>query len=174
MTSTWVPIANKIQSFDAVSLTVCSSESWPGSFIAETAPSFSIKRYANTVLIWALFKKLSSTNTIEKLRCSPEKQTASTFYITLGSSGSWTRFSFPHNQKHTSLETFFPSESRAAGWSTLMGALLLFLWSMHARARSSGRNAHISSSTLVYVKIHHRKNISETCTNPEVRFLALK
>ncbi len=30
------------------------------------------------------------------------------------SSGSLTRLSFPHNQKHTSLETFFPSESRAA------------------------------------------------------------
>ncbi len=29
------------------------------------------------------------------------------------SSGSWTRLSFPHIQKHTSLETFFPSESRA-------------------------------------------------------------
>ncbi len=43
----------------------------------------------------------------------PEKQTASTVYVTLGSSGSWTRLSFPHNQKHTSLETFFPSESRA-------------------------------------------------------------
>ncbi len=28
------------QSFDAVSLTICSSESWPGSFIAGTAPSF--------------------------------------------------------------------------------------------------------------------------------------
>ncbi len=44
---------------------------------------------------------------------APKKQTASTVYVTLDSSGSWTRLSFPHNQKHTSLETFFPSESRA-------------------------------------------------------------
>ncbi len=40
-------------------------------------------------------------------------ETASTVHVTLGSSWSWTRLSFPHNQKHTSLETFFPSESRA-------------------------------------------------------------
>ncbi len=48
-----------------------------------------------------------------ELRCCPGK-TNCTVYITLGSSGSRTRLSFPHNQKHTSLETFFPSESRAA------------------------------------------------------------
>ncbi len=71
--STWAPIENKTQTFDAVSLTVCSSESWPGSFIAGTAPSFSIKRCANPASIWALFIKRSSTNTLEKLRCCPEK-----------------------------------------------------------------------------------------------------
>ncbi len=42
-------------------------------------------------------------------------------------------------------------------------------------ARSSGRNAHIRSSTVVYVsKSHDWKKLSETCTNPEVRFLAQK
>ncbi len=47
-----------------------------------------------------------------------KKQTASTVYVTLDSSGSWTRLSFPHNQKHTSLETSFLSDpcSSAAGW----------------------------------------------------------
>ncbi len=43
------------------------------------------------------------------------------------------------------------------------------------RARSSGRNAHIKSSTVVYViKKQRSKKLSETCTNPEVRFLAQK
>ncbi len=102
-----------------------------------------------------------------------EKQTASTVHVTLGSSGSWTRLSFPYNQKHTTLETFFPSESRATEWSALMGALSR--WSMCARVRSSGRNAHIRSSTVVYVsKSHVCKKLSETCTNPEIRFLAQK
>ncbi len=45
--------------------------------------------------------------------CCPEKQTGSTVHVTLGSSGSWTRLSFPYNEKYTSLDTFFPSESRA-------------------------------------------------------------
>ncbi len=40
-----------------------------------------------------------------------KKQNASTVYVTLGSSGSWTRLCFPYNQKHTSLETFFLSKS---------------------------------------------------------------
>ncbi len=60
----------------------------------------------------------------------------------------------------------------AAEWSALMGALLLSLRSMRARARSSGRNAHIRSSTVVYVsKSHDWKKLSETCTNPEGRFV---
>ncbi len=47
----------------------------------------------------------------------------------------------------------------AAEWSTLMDALLLSRWSMHARVCSSGRNAHIRSSTVVYVsKSHDWKN----------------
>ncbi len=46
---------------------------------------------------------------------------------------------------------------------------------MRVPARSSGRNAHIRSSTVVYViKNNDRKKLSETCTNPEVRFLAQK
>ncbi len=133
---------------------------------------------------------------------------------------------FPYNQKHTSLETFFPSECNPPGslpgipaWEAgalprslkatasvarapllrsgewglhtaltgihplhessavqpneahWWGAFLLSLWLMPARARSSGRNAHIRSSTLVYVsKSNYRKKLSETCTHPEVRF----
>ncbi len=100
--------------FDAVSLTICSSESWAGSFIAGTAPSFSIKPCANPASNWALFIKRSSTKHLRNSIAAPEKQTISTVHVTVGSSGSWTRLSFPHNQKHTSLEMFFPSESRAA------------------------------------------------------------
>ncbi len=38
-----------------------------------------------------------------------------------------------------------------------------------SRACSSGRNAHIRSSTVIYViKNNDRKKLSETCTNPEV------
>ncbi len=79
------------------------------SFIAGTAPSFSIKRCANPASNWASFIKRSSTSTLEKLRCCPGK-TNCIHCLMLGSSGSWTRLSFPHNQKHTSLETFFLSE----------------------------------------------------------------
>ncbi len=43
----------------------------------------------------------------------------------------------------------------AAGWSTLIGVLLLMLWSMRARAHFSRRNAHIRSSTVVYVNKSH-------------------
>ncbi len=66
-------ITSKTHTFDAVSLTVCSSESWPESFLAETAPSFSIKRCANPASNWALFIKHSSINTLEKLCCFPGK-----------------------------------------------------------------------------------------------------
>ncbi len=53
--------------------------------------------------------------------------------------------------------------------------LLLLLCLMRARARFSVRNAHIRSSTVIYVsKSHVRIKLSETCTNPEVRFLAQK
>ncbi len=69
--------------FDAFSLTIWSSESRPGSFIAGAAPSFSIKPCANPASNWAWFIKRSSTNTLEKLRCCPEKQTASRGYLSL-------------------------------------------------------------------------------------------
>ncbi len=55
VTRTWAPIANKTQTFDAISSTISSSESWPGSFIAGTAPYFTIKRCANPASNWALF-----------------------------------------------------------------------------------------------------------------------
>ncbi len=48
--------------------------------------------------------------------------------------------------------------------------LLLSLWSMCARARSSGRNAHIRSSTLIYVmKIHNRKKTLRNLYEPRSR-----
>ncbi len=69
---------------------------------------------------------------------------------------------FPSQPKHTSLETFFPSESRAAVQAdeAVDGLLSLLLRSMRARAHSSGRNAHIKSSSIVYIsKSHDRKNL---------------
>ncbi len=77
----------------------------------------------------ALFIKHSSlkwreqTNTQNSV-ASLEKQTASTVHITLGSLESWTKLSFPHNQKHTFSETFFSSKSCAALLLTLMYLLL--------------------------------------------------
>ncbi len=103
--STWVPIANKTQTFNAASLTVCSSKSWLGSFIAGTASYFSIKRCANPASNWATLTKLHC--------CPPKKQTASTVYVMLGFLGSWTRLSLPYNQKHSSLVTYFPIKSLA-------------------------------------------------------------
>ncbi len=50
-------ITRKTHIFDAVSLTVCSSESWPESFIAGSALFFSTKRCTNPALNWALFIK---------------------------------------------------------------------------------------------------------------------
>ncbi len=118
-------------------------------------------------------------NNMRNAIAAPEKQTASTVHVTLGSSGSWTRLSFPHNQKHTSCvkKTFFLSESHAMlpDEARRWMKLLLLLRLMRARARFSVRNAHIRSSTVIYVsKSHVRIKLSETCTNPEVRFLAQK
>ncbi len=126
-----------------------------------------------------LVYKTFVNKTLENLHCCPGK----TNYIHCSHNGgfvlgSWTRLSFPHNQKHTSLETFFPSESRAASLP------IEAHWWARSRSHSgrcvhgrvlSGRNAHIRSSTVVYViKNNDRKKLSETCTNPEVRFLAQK
>ncbi len=159
------------QSFDAVSLTICSSESWPGSFIAGTAPSFSIKPCANPASNWALFIKRSSTKHLRNSIAAPEKQTISTVHVTVGCFGKLNKVIFPSQPKTHFFRDVLPERvpCSAAGWSALMGALSL--WSMRARTR----NAHIRSSTVVYViKYNDRKKLSETCTNPEVRFLAQK
>ncbi len=103
------PIANKTQTFDAVSLTICSSESWPGSFIAGTAPSFSIKPCANPASNWALFIKRSSTKHLRNSIAAPEKQTISTVHVMVGCFGKLNKVIFPSQPK-----THFLSESRAA------------------------------------------------------------
>ncbi len=172
------PIANKTETFDAFSLTICSSESWPGSFIAGTAPSFSIKRCANPASNWALFIKRSSTKHLRNSIAAPEKQTISTVHVTVGSFGKLNKVILTSQPKTHFFRDILPERvpcCQPADWSVLMGALSFSLWSMRARARSSGRNAHIRSSTVVYViKNNDRKKLSETCTNPEVRFLAQK
>ncbi len=126
-----------------------------------------------------LVYKTFVNKTLEKLHCCPRK----TIYILCSRNGG---FFWEAEQGYLSLttkntlvlETFFPSESRAASLP------IEARWWARSRsrsgrcvhgARSSGRNAHIRSSTVVYViKNNDRKKLSETCTNPEVRFLAQK
>ncbi len=133
------PIANKTQTFDAVSLTICSSESWPGSFIAGTAPSFSIKRCANPASNWALFIKRSSTKHLRNSIAAPEKQTISTVHVTVGCFGKLNKVIFPSQPKTHFFRDILPERGpccQPADWSALMGALSLSLWSMRARTRS--------------------------------------
>ncbi len=126
-------------------------------FIAGTAPYFSIKGCANPALNWALFIKRSSTNTLVKLHCCPKKHTASTVHITLGSFGKLNKVLFFLQPKTNFFRDILPEQCI---WMKRVDVLLLLsLWSMCARAFSSSRNAHIRSSTLVYVsKSHDWKN----------------
>ncbi len=74
--STCSPIANKTSTFDVVSLIICSSESWAGSFIAGTAPSFSIKKIcANPAL------NLAKIVTGCHITLQPKKQTHCTLKL---------------------------------------------------------------------------------------------
>ncbi len=131
------------------------SESWPGSFIAGTTPSLSIKRCANPASNWDLFIKRLSTNTLKKLRCCPGKTNCIHCSHKAGFFGKLNKVIFP-SQPKTHFFRDIPPERvpySAAEWSALMGVLSLSLWSM--RARFSGRNAHVRSSTLVYVSKSH-------------------
>ncbi len=114
----------KSNKFDAVSFIVCGSDSWLGSFIAGTAPSFSIKLCKSSAKLGLVYKKHSSSKTMgtnKHTYNTPEIQTASTVHVTLGS--------FPsHPKTHSFLETFFLSQSCAALPMTLMDVLLLSLW----------------------------------------------
>ncbi len=130
----------------------------------------------SSVELGLVYKRLS-TNTLEKLRCCPGKTNCIHCLHNAGFFGKLNKVIFPSQPKTHFFRDILPERvlCSAAEWSALMGALLLMLWSMRARARSSGRNAHIRSSTRVYVmKSHDRKKLSETCTNLEVRFLAQK
>ncbi len=67
----------------------------------------------SSIELGLVYKTFVNKHTWKTLLLPPgKKNMQSTDYVTLGSSWSWTRLSFPHIQKHT-LETFFPSESRA-------------------------------------------------------------
>ncbi len=123
------PIANKTETFDAVSLTVCSSESWPGSFIAETAPSFSIKWCANPAQPKTHFFRDILP---ERVPCS------------------------------------------AAEWSALMGALSLSLVDACTGAFFREKCPYKEFHRRYVSKCHDWKKLSETCTNPEGRFLPQK
>ncbi len=163
-------IISKTHTFDVVSFTVCSSESWPGYFIAGTAPSFSNKQCANPASNWALFVKRSSTNTLEKLCCCPGKTNFIHSLCDAGFFGKLNKVIFPSQPKTHFFWDILPEwvPCSAAGWSALMAALLLLLRSMGARAHSSGRNAHIRSSTIIYVsKSHARKKTLRNLYVPE-------
>ncbi len=142
--------------------TICSSESWPGSFIAGTAPSFSIKPCANPASNWALFIKRSSTKHLRNSIAAPEKQTISTVHITVGCFGKLNKVIFPSQPKTHFFRDILPERGpccQPADWSMLMGALSLSR-SMRARTRSFERNAHIRSSTVIYViKNNDRKKL---------------
>ncbi len=96
------------QPFDAVSLTIWSSESRPGSFIAGTAPSFSIKPCANPASNWALLIKRSSTNTLEKLRYCPEKTNCIHCSRIAGFFGKLNKVIFPSQPKTHFLRDILP------------------------------------------------------------------
>ncbi len=116
-------------------LTFCSSESWSGSFIAGTAPPFSIKWCANPASNWALFIKCSSTDKLAK-NC-PGKTNWIQCSRNAGFFWKLNKVIFtlqPKTQRH-SLETLFLSESRAA----LPNEALRWACS---GSRSSGRNAY--------------------------------
>ncbi len=139
-------ITSKTHTFDAVSLTVCSSESWPESFIAETAPSFSIKRCANPASNWALFIKHSSINTLEKLCCFPGKTNCIHCLRNAGFFRKLNKVIFLSQPKTHFFRDILSEQvpcNSAAGRVALMTALSLLLWSMCAWARYSGGNAHI-------------------------------
>ncbi len=143
-----------------------------GIFYSWTAPSFSIKRCANPASNWVLFIKRSSTKHLRNSIAAPEKQTISTVHVTLGSFGKLNRLSFSSQPKHTSLETFLPSEARAAIEACWLAALALvdactgvFFWEKCPYKEFHRRLRHQEPRS---------KKLSETCTNPEVRFLAQK
>ncbi len=129
----------------------------------------------SSVELGLVYKTL--VNTLVKLNCCPEKQTTSTVHVTLGSFGKLNNVNFPLQPKTHFFRDILPERvlCSAAEWSTLMGALSLWLWSMRARARSSGRNAHVRSSTLVYVsKIHDWKKTFQNLYEPGRKIFGTK
>ncbi len=128
---------------------------------------FQYQTMCKSSVVLALFIKHSSpkwreqTNTQNSV-ASLEKQTASTVHITLGSLESWTKLSFPHNQKHTFSETFFSSKSCAALLLTLMYLLL-------GKLPIQGILPFMTSWRAMI-----EKNFPETYTNPAGVYFAQK
>ncbi len=122
-----------------------------------------------------LVYKRSSTKHLRNSIAAPEKQTISTVHVTLGCFGKLNKVIFPSQPKTHFFRDILPERvpCSAADWSVLIGCSRSGRC-VHGRVLP-GRNAHIRSSTVVYViKNNDRKKLSETCTNPEVRFLAQK
>ncbi len=107
---------------------------------------------------WALFINRSSTNTLEKLCCCPRKTNCIHCLRNAGFFGKLNKVIFPSQPKTHFFRYILLKRvpcSSIAEWKCWWPALLQ---SMRAWARSSGRNAHIRSSTVVYVsKSHDRK-----------------
>ncbi len=110
-----------------------------------------------SVKLLGLVYKTFINKSLEKLRCSTERTNCIHCSRNAG-------FFWKAEQGYFSLTTkihFFRDilpervPCSAAEWSTWMAALSLSLLLVRARARSSGRNAHIRSFTVVYVSKSH-------------------
>ncbi len=114
------------KTFYSVSLTVCSYESWPGSFIAGTAPSFGIKRYANPASNWALFIKVRQQTQVWN-SLLPRKTNCIHSSCNSGLFGKLNKDIFPFQPKTHFFGDIFPGQGPciAVRWSVLRGALLL-------------------------------------------------
>ncbi len=124
-----------------------------------------------------LVYKRSSTNTLEKLRCCPGKTNCIHCLRNTGFFGKLNKVIFPSQPKHTSLETFFPSESRASvqpdeacWWARTWSCSG---WCMHGRVLPE-KCPYKDFHRRLHQQVPQSRKLSETCTNPEVRFLPQK
>ena len=148
-------ISNKRQKSDAVVLT------WMRSFITGTAPCFNSKWCANPASTWALFIKHSSlkwrehTNALATLCYCPGKTNCIHCSCNAGFFGKLNTVIFPSHPKTHLFGDILEQIQCSAADDFPMKRVdvrdLALLWSTCAWARFSKRNAHIRSSTTVYV-----------------------
>ncbi len=108
-----MPIANKTQKFDAVLITACGYESWPGSFIARLTPSFSTKQCANPASKTLVSEFTGTNKHTWETPLLPQKNKLHPLFTQCWVLWEAEQGNLSLNQKHTSLETFFTSKSCA-------------------------------------------------------------